>query len=51
MLSQEVRPRALDALHLETALNAEAATLVTYDPRLRAAAAAHGMFVAPEALR
>ena len=40
--------RALDALHVATALDAEAATLVTYDPRLRDAAAAQGLFVAPD---
>ena len=50
LLSQEVPLRALDALHLATALDAEAATLVTYDPRLRAAAAAQSLFVAPETL-
>jgi uncharacterized protein len=48
LLSQDVPLRALDALHVGTALDAEAATLVTYDPRLRDAAAAHGLFVAPE---
>jgi predicted nucleic acid-binding protein len=42
--------RALDALHVATALDAEAATLVTYDPRLRDAAAPQGLFVAPEVL-
>jgi predicted nucleic acid-binding protein len=40
--------RALDALHIALALDTDAATLVTYDPRLRAAAASHGLFVAPE---
>lgn len=50
LLSQDVPLRALDALHAATALDADAATLVTYDPRLRAAAAAHGLFVAPEVL-
>jgi predicted nucleic acid-binding protein len=39
--------RALDALHVALALDADAATLVTYDPRLKAAAARHGLFVAP----
>jgi uncharacterized protein len=43
--------RAPDALHLATALDAEAATLVTCDPRLRDAAAAQGLFVAPDVLR
>jgi uncharacterized protein len=41
--------RSLDALHVALALEAGAATLVTYDPRLREAAASHGLFVAPAA--
>lgn len=45
--SLELPLRALDGLHVATALDAEAATLVTYDPRLRDAAAAQGLFVAP----
>jgi predicted nucleic acid-binding protein len=45
---REVPLRALDALHVATALTADAATLVTYDPRLRAAAAGQGLFAAPE---
>ena len=36
----------LDALHLATALDAEAATVVTFDPRLRDAATSQGLFVA-----
>ena len=47
MLSLTFPLRALDALHLATALDAEAATLVTFDPRLRVAAATQGLFVAP----
>ena len=47
MLSLATPLRALDALHLATALDAEAATLVTFDPRLRKAAASQGLFVAP----
>ena len=47
MLSLATPLRALDALHLATALHAEAATLVTFDPRLREAADSQGMFVAP----
>lgn len=43
--------RALDALHIAAALDAEAATLVTSDPRLRDAAASQGLFVAPEVVR
>jgi predicted nucleic acid-binding protein len=39
--------RALDALPLALAIDAQAATLVTYDPRLRAVAAGHGLAVAP----
>ena len=46
--SGEAPLRALDALHIALALDADAATLVTYDPRLRAAAASQGLFVAPE---
>ena len=47
MLSLTIPLRALDALHLATALDAEAATVVTFDPRLRDAAATQGLFVAP----
>ena len=47
MLSLATPLGALDALHLATALHAEAATLVTFDPRLREAADSQGMFVAP----
>jgi predicted nucleic acid-binding protein len=48
MLSLSTPPRALDALHLATALDAEAATVVTFDPRLRdAAVLSQGLFVAP----
>jgi hypothetical protein len=39
--------RALDALHVATALDAGAATIVSYDPRLRSAAASQGLFVVP----
>jgi hypothetical protein len=49
--SRAVPLRALDALHVATALAADAATLVTYDPRLRAVASSQGLFVAPEASR
>jgi predicted nucleic acid-binding protein len=38
--------RTLDALHVALALEAGAATLVTYDPRLRDAASSQGLFVA-----
>jgi uncharacterized protein len=47
MLSLTIPLRALDALHLATALDAEAATVVTFDPQLRAAAASQALFVAP----
>src|SRR5438046_6414206 len=47
MLSPTVPMRTLDALHLATALDAEAATVVTFDPRLRDAATSQGLFVAP----
>ena len=50
MLSLTVPLRTLDALHLATALDAEAATMVTFDPRLREAAASQGIFVAPHGL-
>jgi predicted nucleic acid-binding protein len=47
MLSFTIPLRALDALHLATAVEEEAATVVTFDPRLRDAAATQGLFVAP----
>ena len=47
MLSLPTPLRALDALHLATALDAEVATVVTFDPRLRDAARSQGLFVAP----
>jgi uncharacterized protein len=46
--SKDVPLRALDALHVAAALSADAATFVTYDPRLRRAASGHGLFVAPD---
>jgi uncharacterized protein len=49
LLALTIPLRALDALHLATALNAEAATLVTFDPRLRDGAITQGLFVAPAA--
>jgi hypothetical protein len=48
MLSLSVPLRSLDALHVATALDTGAVTLVTFDPRLRAAAASQGLFVAPQ---
>jgi predicted nucleic acid-binding protein len=50
LASGQVSLRALDALHLATALGSEAATIVTYDPRLRAAAELQSLFVAPESV-
>jgi predicted nucleic acid-binding protein len=47
MLALTIPLRALDALHLATALDAEAATVVTFDPRLREAAVSQGLFDAP----
>ena len=47
MLSLTIPLRALDALHLASALDAAAATIVTFDPRLRVAATSQGLFVAP----
>ena len=47
MLSLPLLLRALDALHLATALDAEASTVVTFDPHLRDAAVSQGLFVAP----
>jgi predicted nucleic acid-binding protein len=47
LLSLPIPLRSLDALHVATALVADAATVVTFDPRLRDAAASQGLFVAP----
>jgi predicted nucleic acid-binding protein len=51
LTSKSIPLRTLDALHVAIALDGAAATLVTYDPRLRAAAASQGLFVAPETRR
>jgi len=48
LTSREVPLRTLDALHVAMALDARAATLVTFDPRMRDAAASQGVFVAPD---
>jgi uncharacterized protein len=48
LLTSEIPLRSLDALHVALAVDAEAATLVSYDPGLRKAAAAQGLFIAPE---
>ena len=50
MLSLTVPLRTLDALHLATALDSEAATVVTFDPRLRDAATSQGLFVAGQSV-
>ena len=50
LTSHAVSLRALDALHIAMALDADAATLVSYDPRLRDAAAPQGLFIAPQTL-
>lgn len=47
LLSSQMPIRALDALHLATALEAGAATIVTFDHNLRDVASAQGLFVAP----
>jgi hypothetical protein len=49
MLSLPLPLRALEALHLATALDEQAATVVSFDPRLRDAAASQGLFVSPAA--
>ena len=49
MLTLAMPLRALDALHLATAFDARAATVVTFDPRLRDAASSQGLFVEPNA--
>ena len=47
LTSREIPLRALDALHLALAMEADVATVVTFDQRLRVAAEAQGLFVAP----
>jgi uncharacterized protein len=47
LTSAKVPLRALDALHIAAALDADAATMVSFDPRLREAATLQGLFVAP----
>lgn len=46
--SRDVPLRALDALHVASALDVDAATIATFDPRLRAAALTQGLLVAPD---
>ena len=47
LTSRQVPLRTLDAIHLALAIEADVATLVTFDPRLREAAATQGLFTAP----
>ena len=47
LTSRQVHLRTLDAIHLALAIEADVSTLVTFDPRLREAAAAQGLFTAP----
>lgn len=47
LLSAPIPIRALDALHVASALEAGAATMVSFDQNLREVAAAQGLFVAP----
>lgn len=47
LTSRQIPLRTLDAIHLSLAIEADVSTLVTYDPRLREAAAAQGLFTAP----
>jgi predicted nucleic acid-binding protein len=47
LTSRKVPLRTLDALHLALAIEADVATVVTFDPRLREAAATQGLFTAP----
>ncbi len=46
LLTASIPLRTLDALHVALALESGAATVVTFDPRLRDAAASQGLFVA-----
>jgi uncharacterized protein len=48
--STKIPLRALDALHIATALEAGAATMVSFDERLREAAKSQGLFVAPSVI-
>ena len=50
LLTSTAGLRSLDALHLALALANGAATLVSYDERLRDAASAQSLFVAPDTL-
>jgi uncharacterized protein len=47
LTSTKIPLRAADALHIATALDANAATMVSFDERLREAAKSQGLFIAP----
>jgi uncharacterized protein len=47
LTSTKISLRAADALHIAMALDADAATIVSFDERLREAATLQGLFVAP----
>jgi uncharacterized protein len=47
LTSAKISLRASDALHIASALDADVATMVSYDVRLREAAESQGLFVAP----
>lgn len=47
LTSTQVPLRTLDAIHIALAIEADVATLVTFDPRLREAAATQGLYTAP----
>lgn len=47
LASKQIPLRTLDALHLALAIEADVATLVTFDARLRDAAAAQRLYTAP----
>jgi uncharacterized protein len=50
LTSTNVPLRALDALHVATALDAGAATVVSFDERLRQVATTQGLFIAPSVI-
>jgi uncharacterized protein len=50
LTSPKIPLRAADALHIATALDADAATIVSFDERLRQAATTQGLFIAPSVI-
>jgi predicted nucleic acid-binding protein len=50
LLTTKTPLRAADALHIAAALDADAATIVSFDERLREAASLQGRFVAPSVI-